>query len=165
MTTATKQPSQPQNSQLSNRSAQEQTVLNILTLLHAKQPDFDTFANAFAENAYYQVHVPSIKPIKGRDRLVAELARQLEDYEDCRCEIICSAGNNHRVFTERRDHVTMKKSGQRIFSSVCAVFEFNVEQKISAWREYWDIRDIQYQLGMTEEQMLALLPRDNKTGD
>lgn len=138
----------------------EQIVRDILALLHSKNPDFDQFAQAFAPDAYYQVHVPAIKPLVGRDKVVAELARQFGDYEDCDCEMIACAGNEKTVFTERRDHVTMKKNGKRIFSSVCAVFEFNSEQKIIAWREYWDIRDIQYQLGMTEEQMLDLLPRD-----
>ncbi|MFA7555739.1 MAG: limonene-1,2-epoxide hydrolase family protein [Spongiibacteraceae bacterium] len=139
---------------------QQQIVLEILELLHQKQPDFVKFAEAFDEDTYYQVHVPAIKPLRGRDQIVTELARQFSDYEDCDCEIIACAASGHFVFTERRDHVTMKKNGQRIFSSVCAVFEFNAQQKIIAWREYWDIRDIQYQLGMTEEQMLDLLPRD-----
>lgn len=139
---------------------QEKIVLDILDLLHSKNPDFEKFAAAFDQDAYYQVHVPAIRPLEGRDKIVSELARQFGDYEDCDCEIIACAGNNRFVFTERRDHVTMKKNNQRIFSSVCAVFEFNSEHKIIAWREYWDIRDIQYQLGMTEEQMLDLLPRD-----
>lgn len=143
---------------MSNSS--EQIVRDILAMLHSKKPDFDQFSQAFAPDAYYQVHVPAIKPLEGRDKVVAELARQFGDYEDCDCEMIACAGNEQTVFTERRDHVTMKKNGKRVFSSVCAVFEFNSEQKIIAWREYWDIRDIQYQLGMTEEQMLDLLPRD-----
>lgn len=142
---------------------QQQIVLDILALLHTKQPDFDKFAKAFDQNTYYQVHVPAIKPLHGRDNIVAELSRQFGDYEDCDCEIIACTGDEKYVFTERRDHVTMKKNGKRIFSSVCAVFEFNDQQKIIAWREYWDIRDIQYQLGMTEAQMLDLLPRDALT--
>lgn len=146
------------NSGISDNSKQR-IVLEILAILHSKQPDFDRFAAAFDKNAYYQVHVPAIKPLRGRDNVVAELARQFQDYTDCDCEIIACAGSDNYVFTERRDHVTMKKNNQRIFSSVCAVFEFNEQNKITAWREYWDIRDIQYQLGMTEEQMLDLLPR------
>lgn len=140
-------------------SPQQRTVLRILAQLHAKEPDFNLFARAFDKNAYYQVHVPATKPVYGRDNLVHELARQFGDYKDCDCEILASGGNDRYVFTERRDHVTMKKNGKRIFSSVCAVFEFNPEQKIIAWREYWDIYDIQYQLGLTEAQMLELLPR------
>lgn len=139
-------------------SPQQRTVFGILAELHAKEPDFELFARAFDKDAYYQVHVPATRPLQGRDNLVSELARQFGDYKDCDCEIIASGGNDRYVFTERRDHVTMKKTGKRIFSSVCAVFEFNAEQKIIAWREYWDIRNIQYQLGMTEAQMLELLP-------
>lgn len=144
----------------STNSMQQQSVLDILELLHSKNPDFEKFAEAFDQDAYYQVHVPAIRPLVGRDKIVNELARQFQDYEDCDCEILACAGDDRFIFTERRDHVTMKKNGQRIFSSVCAVFEFNENNKIIAWREYWDIRDIQYQLGMTEEQMLDLLPRD-----
>lgn len=144
-----------------HNNPREQSVYDILALLHSKQPNFDRFSAAFDENAYYQVHVPAIKPLVGRDNIVAELARQFGDYEDCDCEMLACTGNDQFVFTERRDHVTMKKNGKRIFSSVCAVFEFNNEQKIIAWREYWDIRDIQYQLGMTEQQMFDLLPRDS----
>lgn len=144
----------------STNSMQQQSVLDILELLHSKNPDFEKFAEAFDQDAYYQVHVPAIRPLVGRDKIVNELARQFQDYEDCDCEILACAGDDRFIFTERRDHVTMKKNGQRIFSSVCAVFEFNENNKIIAWREYWDIRDIQYQLGMTEEQMLELLPRD-----
>lgn len=132
-------------------------VLAFLRGLHDPvQPDLTRALADFAEDAVYQSLVPSRAPIAGRATIQKELEQQFRRYGDCDCEILAMASSDRHVFTERRDHVTMKESGKRIFSSVNAVFEFDERGRIISWREYWDTSDIATQLGLDPEQMRAM---------
>lgn len=44
-----------------------------------------------------------------------------------------------------------------MLTHVCGVFEFNTADECVSWREYWDLRDVQQQIGITEEQMAAMM--------
>ena len=110
----------------------------------------------FAEDAVYWSLVPRRTPIRGKATIRAELGQQFTRYSECVCEIVAMASNDRYVFTERRDHVTMRDFDQRIFSSVNAVFEFDDEGRIAVWREYWDALDIAEQLGLTADEMKRL---------
>jgi limonene-1,2-epoxide hydrolase len=132
----------------------ENVVRGFLESLHADgQPDWDSILDAVAENATYHMLVPRGSILDGRKRIREELERQFTDYSDCECELLAIVSNERTVMTERRDHVTMNHNGQRIFSSVAAIFELDEDGRITHWREYWDSDDIAKQLGMTREQM------------
>jgi len=135
----------------------EAVVLRFLERLHDKDhPDLAVALADFDEEATYQSLVPARSPIRGRAAIQAELESQFSRYTDCVCEILAIASNDRYVFTERRDHVSMTKWHRRIFSSVNAVFEFDQEGRIAAWREYWDTGDIAGQLGLTADEMKSL---------
>lgn len=120
------------------------------------QPDLSSAMVDFAEDAVYQSLVPSRTPLKGRATIQKELEQQFERYSECDCEILAIAESDRHVFTERRDHVTMKAFGKRIYSSVNAVFDFDEQGRIVAWREYWDTADIARQLGLSADEMQAM---------
>jgi limonene-1,2-epoxide hydrolase len=138
-------------------SKQEEVVLNFLDKLHDEvHPNLEEALKGFSIDAVYQSLVPARLPIVGRASIIAELGKQFGRYTECVCEIIAMASNDRFVFTERKDHVTMTSWNKRIFSSVNAVFEFNDDNQIVSWREYWDTGDIATQLGLTADQMKAL---------
>ncbi|MCW2620969.1 MAG: hypothetical protein JWL64_571 [Frankiales bacterium] len=149
-----------------HRPANERAVLAFLDALHAPgTPDLTQAMEVFAPEATYQALVPTTAVLRGRDLIGGELARQFTHYKECACEILAIASNDHFVFTERRDHVTMLEQDKRIFSSVNAVFEFDDAGLVISWREYWDTGDISRQLGLTPEEMAALQPVAHVGGD
>jgi len=132
---------------------QENTVSAVLTLFHsAKVPNMDQVGALFADGAVYQPLVPRGTPKNGRAAIVAELSSQFSRYSSCRCEVLAMASTDKHVFTERRDHVTMR-NGRTLFSSVNAVFELDSEDRIVAWREYWDAADVARLLDITADQI------------
>jgi limonene-1,2-epoxide hydrolase len=138
-------------------SKQEEVVLSFLDKLHDEvHPNLEEALKDFSIDAVYQSLVPARQPIVGRASIIAELGKQFGRYTECVCEIIAMASNDRFVFTERKDHVTMTSWNKRIFSSVNAVFEFDDNNQIVSWREYWDTGDIATQLGLTADQMKAL---------
>ncbi|MDB6061175.1 MAG: hypothetical protein JWM78_1278 [Verrucomicrobiaceae bacterium] len=138
-------------------AANEEKVLRVLKLFHStSEASLNEALEFFADGAIYHTLVPTTKPLEGRAAIKAELMRQFGHYKECDCEILAMASSDRYVFTERRDHVTMLDHDKRIYSSVAAVFEFNADNKITSWREYWDSGDIARQLGLTSEQMNKL---------
>ena len=135
----------------------EDVVTGVLDKLHDEvHPDLEEALQGFSVDAIYQSLVPARQPIVGRASIIAELGKQFDRYTECVCEIIAMASNDRFVFTERKDHVTMTNWNKRIFSSVNAVFEFNDDNQIVSWREFWDTGDIATQLGLSDDQMKAL---------
>lgn len=135
----------------------EAAVMHFLDGLHdLTMPDLAAALEPFAEDAVYQSLVPRRAPMRGKATIQSELEQQFTRYKECVCEILAIASNDRFVFTERRDHVTMKDFDRRIFSSVNAVFEFDGEGQIVSWREYWDALDIATQLGLTVDEMKRL---------
>jgi limonene-1,2-epoxide hydrolase len=137
--------------------ANEDTIRSFLRGLHDPvDPDLRDAMVGFAEEAIYQSLVPARAPIAGKSTIKAELEQQFKRYTGCDCETLAMASSERYVFTERRDHASMKDWNKRIFSSVNAVFEFANTGHIISWREYWDTADIAAQLGLSPEQMRDL---------
>jgi limonene-1,2-epoxide hydrolase len=140
-------------------AAQEASVLELLDLFHAEDftPNLERAAALFADDAYYQIQVPSRAPVYGRAAIVAELARQAQDYKDCECEVLCVVSTDRVVVTERVDHVTMLHSGVRVSNPLLALFELNDDGLIVAWREYWDALSLSKRMGVSPEHMAELI--------
>lgn len=119
-------------------------------------PDLAAALEPFDTEAVYQSLVPRRKPVRGKAAIQTELEQQFTRYQECVCEIVAIASNDRYVFTERRDHVTMKDFDRRIFSSVNAIFEFDDDGHIIEWREYWDALDIAAQLDLDVDGMKRL---------
>jgi limonene-1,2-epoxide hydrolase len=87
-----------------------------------------------------------------RAAIRAELERQYGRYKDLTCKILNIVSNDRLVVTERKDTCTMLAgpagdlpAGKMVEVAVVGIFEVNEAGLISAWREYWDMADIQRQ--------------------
>lgn len=136
----------------------EDRVREFLGLFHHKTIDFDRVAACFSVDALYQPHVPDAGIVRGRETIRGELERQLTLYNECDFQITNLAFNDCQVFAERRDYVT--QNGLRIEVRVNAIFEFNADHEICAWREYWDMGAVQRQLKVSEQQMASYMAQD-----
>ena len=97
-----------------------------------------------APEARYQVYAWE-RPIVGQDAIRRELRRQGPHFHDLRCEIVNIASADSTTFIERVDSM-MTKNGPLI-SHVAAVLEVDDGGRISAWREYYDSKEITTQVG------------------
>jgi limonene-1,2-epoxide hydrolase len=97
-----------------------------------------------APEAHYRVYAWE-RPIVGRDAIRGELHRQAPHFHDLRCEIVSIASADSTVFIERVDSMTTKNGPVTIH--VAAVLEINSGDKIYAWREYYDSKEITTQVG------------------
>lgn len=124
----------------------EHIVTEFLSLLDVDHPDVKKLMTYFAPDARYLNRVRHTEPVRGHAGIEEELSGQFSRYKDCDCVMKAVASNGNQVFTERADTVTMRKDGRKVTVLVCAVFDLNVEGKITYWREYWDMGDIQAQI-------------------
>lgn len=129
-------------------------VLAFLAEFH-DSPDFDKLGSFFAPEATYQPLVPTTAVFHGRDALIGALRKQYLTYYDCKCEIHACLGDDHHVFTERTDHVTLHKNDLRVASRVCAIFDCDPDGRIVAWREYWDTAHIARQMGTDVDHVVS----------
>jgi limonene-1,2-epoxide hydrolase len=136
----------------------EAIVREFLQAFHeASVPDFELMMRHFSDNATYLPLVPDSTSFDGPDNIVKNLRAQYQTYKDCTCEILAIGSGLKHVFTERIDHVTLLKDGRQVNSRVCAVFEFDDNDKIVNWREYWDTGNVLKQMGATREELDAAI--------
>lgn len=107
-----------------------------------------------ADNAYYQMNVPTKAPIYGRAAIRAEIERQMKyDCTSQRHTFRQVASTGRFVCTERVDEAEIQ--GKWIQAPLVAVWEV-VDGKIVAWREYWDSLNVARQFGITPQEFFAL---------
>ncbi len=97
-----------------------------------------------APNACYHVYAWE-RPITGHPAIRTELLRQARLFRDLRCEVKAIASTNNTVLIERLD--TFNVGPKPIALHVTAVLEVDDAGKISAWREYYDSKEVNAQLG------------------
>jgi limonene-1,2-epoxide hydrolase len=124
----------------------ERNVLEFLSLFDVETPDLDRMMTYLTPEARYLNRVRHAEPLAGYAAIKEELASQFSRYKDCDCNMISVASNGSQVFTERADTVTMRRDDRKVTVLVCAVFSVNDAGKITYWREYWDMGDIEAQL-------------------
>jgi len=99
-----------------------------------------------APDASYHVYAWE-RPVTGHEAIRTELLRQARQFRDLRCEIKAIASTNHTVLIERLDTMTVGRDRKPLTLHVAAVLEVDEAGKISAWREYYDSKEINAQLG------------------
>lgn len=118
--------------------------------------DFDIALAPLAEDASYQIAVPTVTPIRGRAAIKAELLRMQGAVEDQKHEMKCVAFDGRRtVFTERVDYSL--RHGKWTPVPLVAVFEVNEQGQISSWREFLDLARVSREHGMSIDQLLGSL--------
>ncbi len=108
-------------------------------------------------DAVYQPLVPDGPTLRGSAAVVVEIVRQLSIYRDLHAEVHVALADDRHVFTERTDHVTFRDSGVRVSVPVMAVFDFTPAGRIIAWREVFDTRAAERQIGIDAAQMDAIM--------
>jgi limonene-1,2-epoxide hydrolase len=73
------------------------------------------------------------------------------EFLHCGIRTIASTGTT--VFTERTDKFTCM--GKPVTFDLVAVFDFAADDRISAWREYFDSASVAKSMGMEHEQISA----------
>lgn len=84
------------------------------------------------------------RPVVGQDAVREELLRQAPLLRDFRSEILAMASVDQIVFTQRLDSMVL--GGKPVTQHIAGVFEVDTEGKISAWRDYYDRKELDAQL-------------------
>jgi limonene-1,2-epoxide hydrolase len=104
--------------------------------------DIEAIMAFFAADAVY--HNMPMAPMKGHDEIRKFIAPFAGAADDVVFEVLHQAESpGGTVLNERVDRFTMK-NGQKIAAEVMGVFEFR-DGKISAWRDYFDMKAMQAQ--------------------
>ena len=135
---------------------QEQIVLDFIGAYRESWPaDLAVALQPLAEDAYYQIVVPTIAPVVGRDRILAEHRLMKQKVAEQRHDMKAWGSHGDTVFTERVDWSL--RDGRWSPVPLVAVFELNDAGRITAWREYLDLVNISRSHGMSVEQLMNSL--------
>lgn len=115
--------------------------------------NFELIRAYLADDATFQMVVPTTKPIGGIDAIIETLEIMKTQVPDQKIDIYHIAANGNVVFTERLDHSF--RNGQWVEVPLVGVFELNDEGKISQWREYLDMYHNLRQHGVSLDEMNA----------
>jgi limonene-1,2-epoxide hydrolase len=137
-------------------AAQEKLVASFLEAWGdglTERPDTEAIGRALSEDVRWQLWLPGGPTLCGKAAVLADIERQLRFATHMRCSVITMTSDARTVVTERLDTF---RSGDRVIQhSLCAVFEIDDDGKIAAWREYFDVADLDRQL----REAKATVPR------
>jgi limonene-1,2-epoxide hydrolase len=123
-----------------------------------ERPDTEAIGRALSDDVTWQLWLPGGPVLSGKEAVLADIERQLHFATHMRCSVITMTSDDKTVVTERLDTF---RSGDRVIEhSLCAVFEIDDEGKIAAWREYFDVADLDRQL----REASATVPRVGSAG-
>jgi limonene-1,2-epoxide hydrolase len=120
----------------------EKVVLSLIE--RVTENDNEAVIGSFAANASYRVNAWN-DPIVGVDAIARDFERQHSLWSELRIELLNIASSGHVVFTERVDTVHMMGRDVRIH--MVGVFEVNDDCQIESWRDYFDMKEVESQLG------------------
>ncbi|WP_169799562.1 limonene-1,2-epoxide hydrolase family protein [Novosphingobium lentum] len=142
---------------------QEEIVLNFIAAYRESWPvDLAAALQPLAEDAYYQIVVPTIAPVVGRDKILAEHLLMKQKATEQRHDMKSWGSNGNTVFTERVDW--SRRNGKWSAVPLVAVFDLNDAGQIIAWREYLDLINISRSHGMTADALIESLDLDAHAG-
>jgi limonene-1,2-epoxide hydrolase len=143
-----------------SRTKQEKIVLDFIDAYRVSwPPDLAAALKPLAEDAYYQIVVPTIPPVRGRVQILAEHQLMKERVLDQRHEMKAWGSHGNTVFTERVDYSLRNNKWTPI--PLVAVFDLNDAGEIIAWREYLDLVNTARSHGMPVEELLRSLKLPN----
>jgi len=135
---------------------QEEIVLNFIGAYRESWPtDLAAALKPLAEAAYYQIVVPTIAPVVGRDKILAEHLLMKQKSTEQRHDMKSWGSNGNTVFTERVDW--SRRNGKWSSVPLVAVFEVDDDWQIIEWREYLDLIHISRSHGMTADELMESL--------
>jgi limonene-1,2-epoxide hydrolase len=105
--------------------------------------DASRLADYFTDDAVFQM-MPRGESVAGRGAIHDDFKAQLEWVKDCDFEVKTVSTGGSTVFAERIDR--MKVAGAPIAIPVVGVFEFASDEKMTAWRDYFDMQQVMDQV-------------------
>lgn len=114
-------------------------------------PDSERILAAFAEDAEWQLWLPGGPVLKGREAIGKDIERQLRFCNKMKCGLVSIASSDTQVLTERHD--TFVAGEVTVHHYLMAVYDLDENGKIKAWREYFDIDDINRQLKLAKAEV------------
>lgn len=135
---------------------QEQIVFDFISAYRDSWPaDLEKALLPLAEDAYYQIVVPTIPPVQGRANILAEHQLMKIKVAEQKHELKAIGSRGNVVFTERVDY--SQRNGKWTPIPLVAVFELDDSGKIKAWREYLDLANTAREHGLAVEDLLNSL--------
>jgi limonene-1,2-epoxide hydrolase len=107
-------------------------------------PDSERILEAFAEDAEWQLWIPGGPTLKGREAIGKDIKRQLSFCNKMKCGLVSITSSDDQVMTERHD--TFVAGDVTVDHYLMAIYDLDADGKISRWREYFDINDVDRQL-------------------
>jgi limonene-1,2-epoxide hydrolase len=108
--------------------------------------DIDRTLDYLAKDADYRI--PAWKEsLRETDAIRAELKRQQATLSDMRTEVLNVASTERVVFSERIDTQYMKHVGREVQVHIVGVYELGPDGKIVSQREYFDMKELEAQIG------------------
>ena len=105
--------------------------------------DFAGALEHFAADASYRVNVWN-EPLVGHAAINGDFERQAALWTDFRYDLVSIASTDGVVLTERVDRVHMMDRDVEIHA--VGVFDVGSDGKITSWRDYFDMKEIEDQL-------------------
>ena len=124
---------------MGSASSNDELVRRLLAAWEQRDTRF--ILEHLADDAVY--HAVPLRPIVGRAAL-EPWVKSFEDVPPGRLEIRCQVASGNVVMNERVDRITIE--GTEVTLPICAVFEIEGD-RITAWREYFDLAGLQAALG------------------
>ncbi len=100
--------------------------------------DADALTAYFTDDGVY--HNIPLEPLHGREAIRAFLAGFLAGVTSAEFEIKRLVASGDIVMTERIDHFTL--GGKKAGFPVMGIFELTPDEKIAAWRDYFDMAQV-----------------------
>jgi limonene-1,2-epoxide hydrolase len=105
--------------------------------------DNATTLGCLVDGASYRVNAWH-EPLTSLEAIANDLERQHALWSDLRVKLLNIASIGNVVFTERIDTVHM--AGGDVDVHIVGVFEVGDDGKISSWRDYYDMKEVEAQL-------------------
>lgn len=130
----------------------EKVVRDFISQFEKSWPaDLRQTLSVLADDVYYQMVVPTIKAVHGKEAVIDALEVMKTKVLDQRHDMKNVSSSGDVVFTERVDYSLRHQEWVPI--PLVAVFEVNDEGKIYAWREYLDLYANMKNHGLSFEEM------------
>ena len=110
----------------------------------AGRPDVEAISAALSEDVAWHLWMPAGPVLRGRAAVIKDIERQLRFATHMHCRVVAMTSNDTTVITERHD--TFRSGATVVDHRLCAVFELDAGGRIVAWREYFDVADVNEQL-------------------
>lgn len=137
-----------------NREAVVKEFLSAWGDGNRKNPDKERILSLMSPDAEWTLWVGGEDSLRrGHEAISAEIDREAPMMEFLHCGIRSIASNGTSVFTERTDNFVCM--GKPVTFDLVAVFDFDADDQITAWREYFDSAAVAKSMGMELEQINA----------